>query len=211
MIFLDIQMPDIDGITLLTMMREERPQDCTPIVALTANISDQESARLLGLGFDYYLGKPIDEEKFRALLDGSLERSNITPDNPVINEQDGNTESVDIKLSLDLAAKNESLLKQIFEILLRDIPHHKEQLSNAVRQLDYAKLSTIAHKIHGVTCYASLPRLKSQVVSIQQQLAQESYSLLEIEVATMIEELELIRVQVESYMQQQIDDFKNAG
>ena len=211
LIFLDIQMPDIDGITLLTMMREERPQDCTPIVALTANISDQEAARLLGLGFDYYLAKPIDEEKFRALLDGSLERSSTTPDNPVFNDQNGNSESVDIKLSLDLAANNESLLQQIFEILLRDIPHHKEQLSNAVRQLDYAKLSAIAHKIHGTTCYACLPRLKSQVESIQQQLSQESYSLVEVAVDAMIEELEQVRLQVESYLQQQIGDFKNAG
>jgi two-component system sensor histidine kinase BarA len=211
LIILDIQMPDIDGVTLLTMMREERPQDCTPVVALTANISNQESDRLLGLGFDHYLGKPIDEEKFRALLDGSLERSSTIPVGPVLDQQDGDTESVDIKLSLDLAANNDSLLKQIFEILLREIPHHKDQLSNAMRILDYEKLSMIAHKIHGTTCYACLPRLKSQVELIQQQLAQESYSLLEVTVEAMIEELERVGLQVESYLQREEDDLENAG
>jgi len=211
LIFLDIQMPDIDGVTLLTMLREERPQDCAPIVALTANISSQEAERLLGLGFDYYLGKPIDEEKFRALLDDSLQRSSITPDSTVVDQPDGDTESIDIKLSLDLAANNESLLKQIFEILLREIPHHKDQLSNAVQQQDYAKLSMIAHKIHGTTCYACLPRLKSQVELIQQQLAQESYSLLETTVDAMIEELEQVRLQVELYLQRDNDDLENVG
>lgn len=211
LIILDIQMPDIDGVKLMSMMREERPKDPAPIVALTANILNQEAERLLGLGFDYYLEKPIDEENFRALLDGSLQRSSVVPEHQVIKEPDADTESVDIKLSLHLSANNESLLRQIFEILLRDIPHHKDQLSNAARQLDYEKLSTLIHNIHGVTCYACLPRLKIQVESIQQKLAQKSYLHLEVAVDAMIEELEQIRLQVESYLHQTIDDFENVG
>jgi len=211
LIILDIQMPDIDGVTLQTMMRDERPDNLTPIAALTANIMLEEADRLLELGFDYYLSKPIDEEKFRALLDGRLEGSTTAPVDPVIYQHDGDTVSVDFKQSLDFAAHNESVLQQIFEILLRDIPHHKDQLSNAARQLDYAKLSTIAHKIHGITCYTSLPQLKLQVVSIQQQLAQESYALLEVTVDEMIEELEQIRLQVKSYMQRAIDDVEYSG
>ena len=204
LIILDIQMPDIDGVTLLTMMREERPDDPTPIVALTANILNEEADRLLQLGFDYYLSKPIDEEKFRALIDGSLKRSTRIRDVTVTNEQFDDKKSVDIKQSLDLAADNESLLKQIFEILLRDIPDHKSQLSNTVQLLDYAKLSSIIHKIHGITCYTGLPRLKLQVVSIQQQLAEKSYSDISMAVDSMIEELEQVRLEVELYLQQAI-------
>jgi len=204
LIILDIQMPDIDGVTLLTMMREERPDDPTPIVALTANILNEEADRLLQLGFDYYLSKPIDEEKFRALIDGSLKRSTTIRDDTVTNEQFDDKKSVDIKQSLDLAADNESLLKQIFEILLRDIPDHKSQLSNTVQLLDYAKLSSIIHKIHGITCYTGLPRLKLQVVSIQQQLAEKSYSDISMAVDSMIEELEQVRLEVELYLQQAI-------
>ena len=204
LIILDIQMPDIDGVTLLTMMREERPADPTPIVALTANILNEEADRLLQLGFDYYLSKPIDEEKFRALIDGSLKCSTTIRDVTVTNEQFDDKKSVDIKQSLGLAADNESLLKQIFEILLRDIPDHKSQLSNTVQLLDYAKLSSIIHKIHGITCYTGLPRLKLQVVSIQQQLAEKSYSDISMAVDSMIEELEQVRLEVELYLQQAI-------
>jgi HPt (histidine-containing phosphotransfer) domain-containing protein len=69
----------------------------------------------------------------------------------------------------------------------------------------------IAHKIHGTTCYACLPRLKSQVELIQQQLAQESYSLLEATVDTMIDELDQVRLKIESYLQQDNDDLENVG
>jgi two-component system sensor histidine kinase BarA len=211
LIILDIQMPDIDGVTLQAMMRDERPDDQTPIAALTANIMTQEADRLLELGFDYYLSKPIDEEKFHALLDGTLGGTIITPVDPVMDQQYADTVSVDFKQSLDFAANNESLLQQIFGILLHDIPHHKDQLTNAARQLDYAKLSRIAHKIHGITCYTSLPQLKMQVASIQQQLAQESYSLLEVTVDEMIEELEQIRLQIKMYLQQAVDDAEYSG
>ena len=201
LIFLDIQMPDIDGVTLRAMMREERPDDRTPIVALTANILNEEADRLLQLGFDYYLGKPIDEDKFRALIDGSLERLTTTPIDGSGDEQYAETKSVDIKQSLDLAAGNESLLKQIFEILLRDIPDYRKHLSNAIEQLDYTKLSSIIHKIHGTTCYTSLPMIKSQVTSIQQQISAESYINLDTAVASMIKELEQVRLEVELYLQ----------
>ena len=201
LIFLDIQMPDIDGVTLRAMMREERPDDPTPIVALTANILNNEADRLLQLGFDYYLSKPIDEDKFRALVDGSLERSATTPDDESTDEQSGEAKSVDIRQSLDLAAGNDSLLKQIFEILLREIPDYRHQLSNAIEQLDYKKLSSIIHKIHGTTCYTSLPLLKSQVASIQQQISAESYINLDTAVDSMIKELEQVKLAVELYLQ----------
>ena len=204
LIILDIQMPEIDGITLLSMMRKERPQDSTPVVALTANILNQEAERLLKLGFDYYLSKPIDENKFRTLLDGPLGHKTRATDNPEIIGQNNKAASVDFKQSLTLASNNESLLHQIFEILLRDIPQHKQQLLNAVQQSDYAKLSSLVHKIHGITCYTSLPCLKSQVVSIQQQLAEDSFSLLQGAVNEMIEELEKIRAEVESFLLQTV-------
>ncbi len=201
LIILDIQMPEIDGITLLSMMRKERPEDHTPIVALTANILNQESERLLDLGFDYYLSKPIDEDKFRALLDSSLKRENKIAKNLLIDGLNSKAISVNIEHSLTLASDNESLLQQIFEILLRDIPEHIDQLSKASQQSNYTKLSTIIHKIHGITCYTSLPQLKSQVVLIQQQIAQESYLNLQDAVNEMIEELEKVRLEVESFLQ----------
>ena len=102
-------------------------------------------------------------------------------------------------------------MQQILELLLRDIPHYKDELANAVQPADYSKLSKITHKIQGVTCYACLPRLKSQVQSIQQQLIQQSYSLLDVTVDAMIDELEQIRLQIELYLRQEAVDLENVG
>ena len=200
LIILDIQMPDIDGVSLLQMMRDHYPEDQTPIVALTANVLNDEADRLLELGFDYFLEKPIDEEKFRALLDGEpRRRSDQLPQ-----QADAGTItdcSVDYAASLALSADNESLLRQILEIIQRDIPGQQQQLRNAVQKLDRARLGAAVHKLHGVTCYASLPRLRRQVLDLQQRLARDGDAPLEQAVSAMIDELDAVNLEVERQLQ----------
>jgi len=149
LIILDIQMPDIDGVSLLQMMREQKPENQTPAVALTANVLNDEADRLLELGFVYFLGKPIDEDKFRSLLGGNPQRRISSDKRPEGSESNENR-AVDYAKSLTLSADNESLLKQIFEIIQRDIPDQQQQLDKALKQQDHDKLAAIAHKLHGV-------------------------------------------------------------
>ena len=172
LIVLDIQMPEIDGVELLKMMRIENKQDQTPTVALTANILDNEEQRLLTLGFDYYLSKPIDEEKFRRILDSSsftntdftkLEKVAVTDQSIVVPSS-----SFDFKQSLKLSQNNKVILCKILEILIRDIPNLQLQLKSAAFQNDKERLSAILHKLHGTTCYISLAKLKKLVTSLQQ-------------------------------------------
>jgi CheY-like chemotaxis protein len=68
-ILMDIEMPEIDGVTAATKIRndfEGRPRPF--IVALTANaqVSDRES--YLASGMDDYLSKPVDETALIACL-----------------------------------------------------------------------------------------------------------------------------------------------
>ena len=201
LIILDIQMPDIDGVSLLHMMRKHKPADQTPMVALTANVLNDEAGRLIELGFDYFLGKPIDENKFRGLLGSNTlrQQATVASDDKPVKELDC---SVDYARSLALSADNESLLKQIFEILQRDIPDQQIQLASALAQLDHDRLGAIAHKLHGVTCYASLPRLRHKVLGFQQRLARDSNTPLDQSVQELSDELEAIKQEVDRYLQQ---------
>ena len=200
LIVLDIQMPDIDGASLLHMMREHNPQDTTPIVALTANIMQDEADRLLELGFDYFLSKPVDEEKFRALIDGKPHRRMTSS---VIDEVRESPDcSVDYQRSLALSADNTALLKQIFEILQRDIPDHQQQLQNALQAGQQDKLAAIAHKLNGVTCYASLPRLRHKVLSFQHRLSRDNNLKIEEAIKELDEELCTVKQEVDQYLEQ---------
>ena len=194
LIILDIQMPDIDGVDLLKMMREDKPDNRTPVVALTANIMHDEAERLIGLGFDYYLSKPIDEEKLKAILDGNgpkIDRSLSEPSSP---GEISKLPSIDLEKSLLLTANNESLLKQILGILLQEIPVYQKQLGEALKQSDRHRISMIVHKIHGVTCYASLPKIRQQVIDLQQFMSQNPDQKIDEQIRAIIEELRHIKI-----------------
>jgi len=199
LVILDIQMPDIDGVSLLQMMREYAPEDKTPMVALTANVLNSEADRLLQLGFDYFLGKPIDEAQFRALLDGEPQRrAELDRDDSSAREPEF---SFDFTRSLALSAGNLSLLQQILEILQRDIPEQRQQLADAFSEQDLDRLGALAHKLQGVTCYASLPRLRRIVTVLQQRLGDQQPSSLERLMQQLDAELAAIAEQVDHHLQ----------
>lgn len=61
-IFLDLEMPGINGYEVLDLLREDAKFDGVPIVAYTTHLSHMNNAR--DAGFDGFLGKPLDRGQF---------------------------------------------------------------------------------------------------------------------------------------------------
>ncbi len=73
LIFMDCQMPHMDGFEATAAIRaQEKKQGRerkTPIVALTANVMSGDRERCLAAGMDDYLGKPVRKEDLRGKLE----------------------------------------------------------------------------------------------------------------------------------------------
>lgn len=63
-ILMDIQLPDLDGVSALRRLRQLPETATIPVVALTAFAMDADRERFLAAGFDGYLAKPIDIRRF---------------------------------------------------------------------------------------------------------------------------------------------------
>jgi two-component system chemotaxis response regulator CheY len=70
---IDINMPVMDGLKLIRLMRGESSLEDIPIVVITTEGADEDRERALGLGADEYLTKPIQANRVlevaRKLLD----------------------------------------------------------------------------------------------------------------------------------------------
>jgi len=70
LIFMDIQMPDIDGIEITKKIRgmpgagKKRPV----IIALTASALNDSRSECLAAGMDDYIAKPMEAEKIEDML-----------------------------------------------------------------------------------------------------------------------------------------------
>jgi len=64
LILLDIQIPYEDGYVVLQQIRAMPTLRTTKVVAVTANVLPQDIERARQAGFDSFIGKPIDADRF---------------------------------------------------------------------------------------------------------------------------------------------------
>ena len=68
-VFMDLQMPELDGIGATRQIIAEQPSSRRPrIVALTANAFDEDREECLKAGMDDYVSKPLTTETLEAAL-----------------------------------------------------------------------------------------------------------------------------------------------
>ena len=74
MIFMDVQMPEMDGNDATRLIREfEKTLNIhTPIIALTAGALKEEKQKCLDAGMDEFLTKPIDTKKLKETIQGFM-------------------------------------------------------------------------------------------------------------------------------------------
>ncbi len=64
LILMDIRLPYEDGYAALKKLREHPRLTNTMIVAVTAEANSEQMAKARASGFDGFLGKPLDPDKF---------------------------------------------------------------------------------------------------------------------------------------------------
>jgi two-component system sensor histidine kinase RpfC len=65
----DLRMPKVDGVEFTRRYRAMAPQSSMPIVALTANASEDVKQTCLEAGMDDFLSKPVSPELLRRTVE----------------------------------------------------------------------------------------------------------------------------------------------
>ncbi|MBK1727279.1 hypothetical protein CKO13_09660 [Halorhodospira neutriphila] len=68
LILLDIHLPDMDGYELVRRLRAIPALEAVPVVAVSADATDEARRRALASGFDDYILKPFELEELNALI-----------------------------------------------------------------------------------------------------------------------------------------------
>jgi signal transduction histidine kinase/ligand-binding sensor domain-containing protein/AraC-like DNA-binding protein len=72
LIITDIMMPEIDGLSFIKMVREDRYNKHIPIIVLSAKIEEQDQVKGYEIGADAYITKPFSSEILRSMVNRLL-------------------------------------------------------------------------------------------------------------------------------------------
>ncbi|MEZ9633933.1 two-component sensor histidine kinase BarA [Vibrio cyclitrophicus] len=189
-VFMDIQMPQMDGVTACQNIKKLANNANTPVIAVTAHAMIGERDRLLAAGMDDYLTKPIEEHVLQQVLihwssTSEVEHiEKIDPAHPAVSteidsSQISETEAnehkniiIDWQAAMKQAANKEDLARDMLKMLVDFIPEVYEAADKAIEDSDYPveQLIHIIHKIHGSSSYSGVPRLKSVCATIEKEL-----------------------------------------
>ncbi|MEZ8060408.1 two-component sensor histidine kinase BarA [Vibrio splendidus] len=193
-IFMDIQMPQMDGVTACKNIKELANNANTPVIAVTAHAMVGERDRLLEAGMDDYLTKPIEEHVLQQVLihwsptsevehiekiDPAHPAVSAEVDNSSVSDSDSDSEAsvhkniiIDWQAAMKQAANKEDLARDMLQMLVDFIPEVYEAAEKAIEDSDYPveALTHIIHKMHGSSSYSGVPRLKSVCATIEKEL-----------------------------------------
>ena len=78
LILLDLHLPDVHGEKVLEWLRQDSITKKTPVIIISADATPREAARLLDLGANAYITKPIDVKQFVKIIKDTLEEKELT-------------------------------------------------------------------------------------------------------------------------------------
>jgi PAS domain S-box-containing protein len=86
LIFMDCQMPEMDGFEATAMIRNRERENNrrTPICALTANAMEGDREKCLAAGMDDYVSKPVSIEKLQSAIERWVPGALITKIQPAV-------------------------------------------------------------------------------------------------------------------------------
>ena len=164
-IFMDIQMPILNGIEASKHIRK---QSDVPIIALTAHALADEKQALLDAGMNDYLTKPVNEKQIKAAVAKWYQLSPETSD-----EQQ--QQVVNLQLCLQLAKKRPEVAEEMFNLLVDNLEKDMLLIQAQFEENALDALLESVHRLHGATCYTGTEKLKEVCLELESTLKQEAF------------------------------------
>ncbi|MFW1859064.1 ATP-binding protein [Acinetobacter defluvii] len=214
LVFMDIQMPVMSGIDTTRAIRSlESTLDGMrmPIIALTAHALADEKQKLLKVGMDDYVTKPIQIDQLIQILtqwtsDNFVQLQQSTENTVFVDALD--PEILDWKQSLALAANKEDLAQDLLKMLVDSFADELEEISQLIELEDFPQLEHVLHRLYGATRYVGTPKLQQatgqfeQFVSTLRKERRKADEAFIQEVLQRLDHLQLVIHEVESAAQQ---------
>ncbi len=201
-IFMDINMPIMDGYTATQMIRKEDKFNSIPIIALSALASKSEIDKMFSFGMNGYLGKPLKKEKLFTVFAIYIKKRLQDRRSKKREEKDlQSLDGLNIFNGLAQSSSNEIFYKEIL-IEFKDAYGESAQVfENLVRDFRYEQLRMFCVDIRGLSGAIGADDLHKLTTEILQRLVYKKFDLISSYIELYAKELSKINQSIDAYIE----------
>jgi two-component system, sensor histidine kinase and response regulator len=162
-IFMDCQMPELDGYAATARIRElEGSIRRTYIVAMTAHAMPGDRDKCIAAGMDDYVAKPLTFESMRAVLERYALRGERQEQTGAVPASAPAAEPAMARIAsrlLEVAKDNPATLQRLKDLYLSFVEEQIVHLGRAVRENAAEEIERIAHRCIGASSTAGMNQI----------------------------------------------------
>lgn len=195
LIFLDIQMPDLDGYQVARKIRNSLQTE-PAIIAITANSGPGEKERCLKAGMNDYLPKPFRKKDLLKILRKHA-RPKPAENSPISTAPNGETPTIDLAYLQSIANGKPERLREMASLFLDQAPREMTGIQQAVEHGELEQVATLAHGMRSTVSYMGMA---DSLGSLLQELEREALEPADIN--TLTQRVDTLKERLYQAMQQ---------
>jgi CheY-like chemotaxis protein/HPt (histidine-containing phosphotransfer) domain-containing protein len=216
LVFMDVQMPVLDGLEATAKLRENPLWQNLPIIAMTAYSRHEDYEKILAAGMNDYLNKPIEETEIQQILlqwllkkNTASNKSQVSVDDNSVKSVLSNLSSIDVDKALIYLGNKPDFLLSILLQFKKDSPQTITQLKQWFADKNWTEIQFKAHALKSVCACFCADQLHKMASELEQSLITSNIAIAEkltisviLKLEQMLDELEkLAPIQQEVYPQ----------
>jgi len=162
-IFMDIQMPVMNGYEACTLIREEEEKTGThtPIIALTAGAFSSDKEKSLNHGMDAYISKPYKSTDIADIIRSYMKDKALPTPQPIVNgtHTEGELMHFDKEGLIKRLDGDLELLDQFLEMGFSEMEPKLNEINGYLEESNWKSLHHEAHSIKGILKSLSLNKM----------------------------------------------------
>ena len=178
LVLMDIQMPEMDGLTATRIIRSNKQFDPLPIIAMTAHAMEEDKQKCLEVGMNDHVGKPINlRELYRVLAKWAITE---LPPEAMVPETVSNRPTtlphlpgVDTEAGLARLAGNAVLYEKLLHQLHEEHAQDAERIAQALANHDPTLAERLAHTIKSIAGQLGAHALHKAARNLEEGIAQK--------------------------------------
>ncbi len=163
LIFMDVQMPEMNGYDATRQIRNHENNAHVPIIALTAGTVKGEREKCLAAGMDDFVVKPVVEETIALVLNKWLQLSSTdAATNPATNMNNENKKQhFNLDTIKEFFGEDHAIIAGFLALVKEELAASATTLKNSLAAQDVKALKAAGHKLYGTASTAGMPTLSS--------------------------------------------------